>query len=107
MLKLLAPFTPHLAEELWINVLKKEESIHLQSWPQYDASLLANEMIRMPVQVNGKLRDVIDIKPGTSKEQAVALARSSEKVKKYLNNKFPNVVFVPDRLISFVVAEEH
>jgi leucyl-tRNA synthetase len=60
-LKLLAPFAPHITEELWHSVLKNKKSIHLELWPTYDILLLAEEEVQVAVQVNGRVRDILKI----------------------------------------------
>jgi len=108
-LKLLAPFAPHIAEELWQNILKNpgrtgKESIHLEPWPKYDEALLAEEMIDLVLQVNGKLRDTIKVKKGLSEEEARSIAMSNENVKKHLAGKEPKkFIYVKDRLTNLVI----
>jgi leucyl-tRNA synthetase len=102
-LKLLAPFAPHIAEEIWER-LGHKKSIFLSSWPKYEKKWLKEEKILLIVQVNGKVRDKIEVEKGISKEKAESLALQSEKVKKFLEGKkIEKVVFVEDKLINFVV----
>jgi leucyl-tRNA synthetase len=98
-----APVTPFVAEELWQN-LGKPYSIHQQSWPAFDPIAAAEEQITLVVQVNGKVRDRIEVAVGISDEAAKAEALSSEAVQKYLEGKQPKkVVVVPGKLVSIVV----
>jgi leucyl-tRNA synthetase len=98
-----APVTPFLAEELWQN-MGKSYSIHQQKWPAFDPAAAAEEQITLVVQVNGKVRDRIDVSVGISEADAKAAALSSEAVQKYLEGKQPKkVVVVPGRLVSIVV----
>src|SRR6185436_19129523 len=60
-LKLLAPFAPHCAEELWQTVLKNKASIHLQKWPAFDEKLIALKTVTLIVQINGRVRDKLEV----------------------------------------------
>jgi leucyl-tRNA synthetase len=98
-----APVTPFLVEELWQN-LGKPYSIHQQTWPAFDPVAAAEEQIILVVQVNGKVRDRIDVPIGISDADAKAAALSSEAVQKYLEGKLPKkVLVVPGKLVSIVV----
>lgn len=102
-LKLLAPFAPHLAEELWVNVLKNKNSIHLESWPEFSEEIIAEEKINLVIQINGKMRDVITTKRGLSEEEVKQLVLANEKIKKYLSDNPPkDFIYVQDKLINFV-----
>jgi leucyl-tRNA synthetase len=105
LLLLLAPVATHLAEELWHRRKgPAAESIHRQSWPAYDPALAAEEEATVVVQVNGRLRDKLQLPVGTGKEEAQRLALASESVAKWLEGKPPRkVIFVPDKLINIVV----
>ena len=103
-LKLLAPFAPHIAEELWQKVLCNESSIHAEKWPEYNEALLAGESITLVMQVNSKLRDSLIVKRGLGEEEAKSLAMASEKVQKALEGKeIKKVIYVPDKLLNLVV----
>jgi len=100
---LLAPFTPHLADELWHNMGHETLTIE-EEWPQYDPKALEVEEYEMAVQVNGKVRDRIKVPKNASEEEIKEMALSSEKVKRWLNGKKPKrIVVVQRRLISIVV----
>lgn len=102
--KLLAPFAPHLAEEIWKEILKNKKSVHLESWPKYDEKFLKEELFDLIVQVNGKVRGVLRVARGTKEERAKDLATSFEKIKPYLAGKtVKKIIFVPDRLINLVI----
>ncbi len=102
-LRILAPFAPHLAEELWISVLGNKKSIHLESWPEYDSKLFQDAKIQMVAQVNGKVRDTIMVDRGLDENQARFLALASEKVKNFISDKeVKRVIYVKDRLINLV-----
>ena len=103
LLLMLAPFAPHLAEELWERT-GHPFSIHDQTFPQWDEELAAEEEITLVVQVNGRLRDKIQVPMGIEEEEAKRLALSSPKVLVYTNNKHVDrTVYVPGRLVNVVV----
>jgi leucyl-tRNA synthetase len=103
LLRLLAPSTPHLAEELWQKT-GHDYSIHNQRWPQWDDKLAREEEITLVVQVNGKLRDRITVPVSISEADARELAMGSERVKAYLDDhKIEKVIYVPGRLINVVL----
>ncbi len=100
---LLAPITPHLAEELWER-RGGAYSVHRQSWPAFDPALVAEETVTLVVQVNGKLRDRIEAPADLGEDAARELAARSERVAPFLAGKAPKkVVYVPGRLINIVV----
>jgi leucyl-tRNA synthetase len=99
---LLAPFTPHISEELWHRI-GKEESIHLQRWPQWDKEIAAEEMITLIVQVNGRVRDRIEVPAGIDDAEAEQLARESEAVRRHVGDKkIVKAIVVPGRLVNIV-----
>ncbi|HUZ01895.1 MAG TPA: leucine--tRNA ligase [Thermomicrobiaceae bacterium] len=101
---MLAPSTPYLAEELWER-LGGAYSVHQQPWPQYDPQLAAPESVVLVVQVNGKVRDRLEVQAGITEERAVELARSSQRVQELLDGRtVRRVVYVPDRLVNIVVG---
>jgi leucyl-tRNA synthetase len=103
-LKMLAPVAPHIAEELWTNQLGKPYSIHQQSWPQFDEAAAKEDMIEIPVQVNGKVRDRITVPADADEETIKSAALASETVQKYLEGKEPKKVIVAKgRLVSIVI----
>lgn len=103
-LKILAPVAPHIAEELWTNHLGKPYSIHQQMWPKVDEEAAKEDMIELPVQINGKVRDRITVPADASEEQIKSAALASPVVQKYLEGKPPKKVIVAKgRLVSLVV----
>ena len=103
LLLLMAPFTPHIAEELWVRT-GHEYSIHNQEWPTWDESLTQEETITLVVQINGKVRDKIPAPAGLSEEAAKELALASPKVQKYIQGKeIRRVIFAQGRILNFVV----
>jgi len=103
-IKMLAPVAPHIAEELWTNQLGKPYSVHQQRWPEVDEAAAKEDMIELPVQINGKVRDRITVPADASEEEIKAAALASEGVKKHLEGKEPKKVIVANkRLVSVVV----
>ena len=102
---LLAPFAPHLAEEVWVEVLGQPFSIHTSSWPKYDSNILQVDQVEIIIQVNGKLRGqlVVDSEQSKSGQVIEKLARQDERVSKWLEGKVKNVIFVPGKVINFVL----
>jgi len=102
-LQFLAPFAPHMCEELW-EMLGHNESIHHSSWPAFDEEKLKEETFQMAIQINGKLRDVVTVPVGVSESEATKIAFSSKKANKYLEGrKYQRVIFVPGRLMNIVI----
>ena len=100
-LKVLSPYAPHIAEELWER-LGEKTLLAEESWPSHDPALCVDETITVVVQVNGKLRAKLEVERGVEKEKLEQMAL--EKVAKYLKGKEPKrVVVVPDRLVNIVV----
>jgi leucyl-tRNA synthetase len=104
LLVLLAPMAPHLTEELW-HERGHAESVHLQPWPTYDPALTVDDVVTLVVQVNGKVRDKLEVAPGLSDEQARELALASPKVKAALEGRAPRkFIYVRDRNLANVVG---
>jgi leucyl-tRNA synthetase len=102
-LKMMAPVTPHIAEELWTR-LGKPYSIHKQSWPQVDEAATKEDSIELPVQINGKVRGRITVPANATDDEIKSAALASEIVQKYLEGKEPRKVIVAKgRLVSVVV----
>ncbi|MGE5576755.1 MAG: leucine--tRNA ligase [Syntrophothermus sp.] len=103
LLLLLAPFAPHITEELW-HELGNSRSIHSLPWPSYDPVALAAEEMTIVVQVNGKVRDRLTVPVDIEQEELKAAALSLEKVKEFTGGKsIGNVVVVPKKLVNIVV----
>lgn len=103
-LRMLAPIAPHIAEELWTEVLKKTYSIHLQPWPTIDEDAVQEEEIVLVVQINGKVRDRIVVPADIGEEQAQQAALASEGALKFLAGKKPRkIIYVPKKLVNIVV----
>jgi leucyl-tRNA synthetase len=100
---MLAPYAPHLAEELW-GKLGHDTSIFSTRWPTWDERLASAGDVEIAVQVNGKLRARLRLPRGASQEEVVAKAKEEEAVKKFVDGKtVQKVVYVPDRLLNLVV----
>ncbi|OGY68846.1 MAG: leucine--tRNA ligase [Candidatus Harrisonbacteria bacterium RIFOXYD1_FULL_40_9] len=104
--RLIAPFAPHIAEELWRNVLKNTMSVHgKNNWPEADVRYKQSKTISFVVQVNGKVRDVISVERGIEKDKVLSLLKQNSKIQALLKDrKMRNIVFVRDRLLNFVVS---
>ncbi len=103
LLLMLAPIAPHLAEELW-EINGYDFSIHNQQFPDWDESLIEDDSVTLIVQINGKLRDTVQVSTGLTEEQAQEVAVSSNKIQPYIQEAFiKKVIYVPDRLINIVV----
>jgi leucyl-tRNA synthetase len=101
---LLAPFAPHLAEELWAT-LGHDASLAYEPWPVFDASLVAADTVEIAVQVNGKLRGTVELAPDASKDAMLEAARAEPNVARFLaEGTVRKEIAVPGRLVNFVVG---
>jgi leucyl-tRNA synthetase len=101
--QILAPFAPHLSEEIW-SKLGHKESIFKSKWPVFDKDAIKEEEVTIVVQVNGKLRATINFPVNTSEEEVKKLVLANEKVRNFTNNKkIVKTIFVPNKLINMVV----
>ena len=97
MIRLLAPFAPHIAEELWAR-LGFEYSVHTHSWPEYDAEKAREEQVDLVVMINGKPRETILVNVGIEKDRALSLALDSDAAQRSLAGKEPKrAIFIPGR----------
>ena len=104
LIRLLAPFAPHIADELWHNT-GNSESVHRQTWPTVDASALITDEITLVIQIMGKTRGTIQVPSGADKAALEKFARDSELAKRHLEGKeIKKVIVVPGKLVNFVVA---
>jgi len=106
---LLAPFAPHLAEELWakLSTLNSQPSTSLSyaPWPKFDPTLLVEDTLEIPVQVNGKLRDVIKVPANADNATVEAAAKTAEKAQPFLAGKtIKKAIVVPKKLVNLVVG---
>ena len=101
---LLAPFAPHLAEELW-HRMGHEASLAHEPWPEADERYLREDTVKIAVQVNGKMRATITVPAGADKETVLAAARAHENVIRHLDGKtVRREIYVPGRIVNFVVG---
>lgn len=104
-LQMIAPFAPHMSEELW-NELGREGSIHTSIWPEFKEEYLKQDEVLIVVQVNGKVRDQLTVESEKAADQASveALAKQSSRIQKYLEGKDPKkVIYVPGKVLNFVI----
>jgi leucyl-tRNA synthetase len=105
LLLMLAPFAPHMAEELWARI-GRPYSIHQQAWPVADAALLALDMQTVAVQINGRTRASIELAAGAAQNDALEAACGVEAIQRHLNGGvIRRVVYVPGRIINLLVAD--
>ena len=103
LVQMLAPFAPFAAEELWREVLSHGESVHVSSWPEYDEVLAAEDTVTLVVQVDGKVRDKIDVPADADEARVLELARASEKARRAIADRevVKEIVRAP-KLVNFV-----
>ncbi|HGG05668.1 MAG TPA: leucine--tRNA ligase, partial [Aliiroseovarius sp.] len=103
MAQLMAPFTPHLAEDIWAQQ-GGEGLVAQASWPTFDAAMLEDNTVTMPIQVNGKRRAEISVPKDMDKAEVEKLALSQQAVIKALDGKAPKkVIVVPGRIVNVVI----
>lgn len=102
LLQLVAPFAPHVSEELW-KQLGNKESIHQAHWPKWDDKFLATDSVTIVVQVNGKVRANLQVPADSDQHSVEKAARADENVRKFVSGDPKKVIFVPNKLINFVV----
>ena len=101
---MMAPIFPHISEELW-HRLGNKSSVHLMSWPAGDPEKAKEDEITVVVQVNGKVRDKLQVTPGTDRQTLESSALALENVQKWMDGKpVRKVIVVPDRLVNVVVG---
>jgi leucyl-tRNA synthetase len=108
LLLMLAPIAPHIAEELWsrLAAARGEEwtSVHAQRWPEFDPALVAMDQMELPIQVNGRLRDIVTVGSTLSEAEIEQLIMARDKIKAQLDgNEVVRVIHVPGRLVNVVV----
>ncbi|MFA5247756.1 MAG: leucine--tRNA ligase [Patescibacteria group bacterium] len=117
LIQILAPFAPHLAEEIWRNKLGNKQSIFVSEspsgdhnktvmsvWPEYDPELIKDDIVNLVVQINGKLRATIEVAADISEEDAKKLAQENDNIKKWLEGKeIIKIIFIPGKLLNIVV----
>ncbi len=103
LIKITSPFSPHIAEELW-KTIGNTQSIHLQSWPKFDAGAIEQDTFKLMIQINGKVRGSIDASKNLSKEALEDIAIKSESAIKWMNGQAPKrIIVVPNKLVNIVI----
>lgn len=103
LLKMLAPFAPHITEELW-SILVAQGSIHQQQWPKYEEAATVQAEVEIVLQINGKVRDRIMIATGISREEMETAAKANARVQELTEGKtIVKMICVPDKLVNVVV----
>jgi len=103
LLQILAPFAPHITDELWL-LLGHDESIHTTTWPTFDAGYLVEDTAEVVVQVNGKLRGKITVAKDAAEAEVVRAAQAEEYAAEWLSDKeIVKTVYVPGKIVNFVV----
>ena len=102
MALLMQPMTPHIAEEIWA-ALGYSQSITAQDWPKVDESLLIDEHINIPIQINGKKKMELLILRDASKEEIEKVVLENKKIISFINGKTPSkIIVVPGRIVNVV-----
>ena len=103
LVQLLAPFAPHITEELW-EELGQSGSVHISRWPAWDESLIAEEIITLAIQINGKVRSEINTPADITEKDAIEAAKKDEKIAQLLSGKsVKKAIYVPGRIVSLVI----
>ncbi|MEO5628023.1 MAG: class I tRNA ligase family protein [Candidatus Saccharimonadales bacterium] len=104
LLQLLAPYAPHISEELW-KQLGHEQTIHTSQWPTWEEKYLIADTMTIVVQVNGKVRAQVEVPADSTEEMIIETAKSDQKISSYLDGKtVKKTIYVPGKLVSFVAA---
>ena len=102
---LLAPFAPHICEELW-SKLGHEKSIAFAAWPTFDPELVKDDTVTVSIMLNGKFRTTIDLDKACKAEEAIKTAKSQQSVARFLEGKtIKKEIYVPGKIVNFVVAK--
>jgi leucyl-tRNA synthetase len=107
---ILAPFAPHLAEELWEKLWNHSNDgagnfsiFHQNIWPEYDEKYLVEDIITIAVQINGKVRGTIEISPNSSKDEVFEIVKQNEKINKYLQWEILKIIYIPSKICNIIV----
>lgn len=102
---ILSPYAPHIAEEIWQEKLGKSTSIMKAEWPEWNEELIVEDVVTIVIQINGKLRDRIEMKKDSDEESVKKKALSREKIQEYTSGKeIRKIIYVPNRLLNIVVS---
>lgn len=104
MTRLLAPFAPGLADRLW-SILGQTTDVQYAPWPVADVTKIIIEEINLPVQINGKMRGTLVVKPGLTEEEVLACIKQHEHMSTYvLDKEIKKTIFVPDKIINIIIV---
>ena len=104
LLVMMAPMAPHISEELW-GITGQEYSVHNRPWPEWDAELAADELVTLVVQVNGRLRDKIEVSASITEDEAKRMALESDRARPHIEGKdVTRVIYVPGKLVNIVAS---
>ena len=104
LLQLLAPFAPYITEELWEH-LGNQNSIHTSSWPIFDSEAIRSNSLTIPIQVNGRVRDQIEIASDTPEDEVKRQALASERIQRFIaGQNVAKVIYVPGRIVNIVTG---
>lgn len=104
-LKILAPFAPFVTEEIWREQFGNQTSIHTQPWPSADETLMQEEQVELPVQVNGRVRGTIRVSAQAeiTEDEILSLAQKHEKIASYLEQGVKKVIYIPGKIINIII----
>jgi len=103
IIRMLAPFSPHLCEELWSQI-DSNGFVFDSQWPKTDSSLIADDNVKIGVQVNGKVRGTVCFSNKTDKNEALKIAKSNTNVSKFIkNSEILKEIYIPGKIINFVI----
>jgi leucyl-tRNA synthetase len=102
LVQLLAPFAPHMSEELWHD-LGHNDSVHIDHWPEWDDAYLTSDTVVVVAMINGKVRAQMTVDKDVSEQQIVELALSQDKIKAHLSGEPKKTIFVKNKLVNFVI----
>ena len=102
---LLAPAAPYIAEELW-HQAGHEDSVHMQNWPQWDEKLAEDETVQIPIQVNGRVRALVEVVKGADQKEVERAAFGSPKIQQHIGDgKVNEVIFVPGKIMNILIDQ--
>ncbi len=105
LIKVFSPFAPHVCEEIWSN-LGNKKTILAESWPKYDESKLVSSKVKIPVQVNGKVRGMVEVPAGSTEDAVEKAILENEDISKWISGKkISKKIFVENRIMNFVVLD--
>tara|TARA_B100001287_G_C22453945_1_gene421847 strand:- start:103 stop:687 length:585 start_codon:yes stop_codon:yes gene_type:complete len=104
IVKMIAPFAPHLSEELWEELGNEESSVFDEDWPKHDDNKIVDNSMTIAIQVNGKLRGSIEVSADASKDSILLEVKEVENVKKFIDGmNILKEIYVPNKLVNLVV----